>query len=193
MLTRDKLEEACWTVKEEIQSREEDGKTLFIAIDGRSASGKSTFAEYLKENLPCQVIHMDDFFLPVKERREDWLEIPGGNIDFERFKKEILESAEKNESLRYRPFDCKSQSYLEEVLISTTMPVVVEGAYSCHPDLYSMYDLHIFVDIHAEQQRERILLRNGEERAANFMTTWIPLEEAYLATYNIREKCELYF
>ena len=42
-------------------------------------------------------------------------------------------------------------------------------------------------------QLERIAARNGAEAARRFEELWIPLEEAYFAAYNIKERCELQF
>lgn len=48
------------------------GRRLILAIDGRSAAGKSTLAGKLKESLdaerlPAALFHMDDFFLPPEK------------------------------------------------------------------------------------------------------------------------------
>jgi len=51
---------------------EKDGQIL-IAIDGQSASGKTTLGELLKEWYDCNLFHMDDFFLAygTAHRRKD--------------------------------------------------------------------------------------------------------------------------
>ena len=44
---------------------ERSGKLPFIlAIDGRCASGKTTLAGELQKRQACNVIHLDDFYLP---------------------------------------------------------------------------------------------------------------------------------
>ena len=42
-----------------------------IAIDGRCAAGKTTLAARLAKELGGDVIHMDDFFLPLELRTEE--------------------------------------------------------------------------------------------------------------------------
>ena len=44
---------------------------FLIAIDGRCAAGKTTFAEKLSSIMECSVIHMDHFFLKTgaKDKR----------------------------------------------------------------------------------------------------------------------------
>ncbi|MCL1877401.1 MAG: hypothetical protein FWF80_00945, partial [Defluviitaleaceae bacterium] len=61
-----------------------------IAIDGRSASGKTTLASELAAQTGASVIHMDDFFLPQDLRTEERLNTPGGNVHHERFASEVL-------------------------------------------------------------------------------------------------------
>ena len=57
---------------------------FLIAIDGRCAAGKTTLAEKIQSSMECNVIHMDDFYLPFSERTEEKMTRPGGNMDFER-------------------------------------------------------------------------------------------------------------
>ena len=61
-----------------------------IAVDGRAAAGKTTFAEELAVTLGGAVVHMDDFFLPGELRTPERLAAPGGNVHAERFAEEVL-------------------------------------------------------------------------------------------------------
>ena len=63
---------------------------LLIAIDGRCAAGKTTTASLVKEKINCNIIHMDSFFLQPWQRTKERLDEPGGNVDYERVKKEVL-------------------------------------------------------------------------------------------------------
>lgn len=165
---------------------------VLVAIDGRCASGKTTLASVLREKLLCEVIHMDDFFLPPEMRTEERLRTPGGNVDYERFIEEVMRPLKAEHPFSYRPFDCHTQSLKEPVDVDSNRITIIEGAYSCHPTLWKNYDLHVFLDVDAKLQMERILMRNGKEGAERFAERWIPLEEAYFAAYKIKEKCELY-
>jgi uridine kinase len=79
----------------------------------------------------------------------------------------------------------------EPIQITPKKLVVIEGAYSMHPDLAGYYDLSVFLDISPELQRERILHRNTPEMAKRFFETWIPLEETYFSEMNIKEQCDM--
>lgn len=165
---------------------------IIVAVDGRCGSGKSTLAEQLGRELACNVFHMDDFFLCPEQRSAERLEQAGGNVDYERFLSRVLLPLSKGEKVLYQPFNCKTQSF-EPVTEIAFRPVnIIEGTYSCHPELWKYYDLHIFTDISQEKQKEVIITRNGNN-AENFFRLWIPLEEKYFSFYGIKEKCELHF
>ncbi|MBR2829754.1 MAG: hypothetical protein IKE68_04310, partial [Solobacterium sp.] len=70
---------------------------------------------------------------------------------------------------------------------------VIEGSYSCHPELRPYYDLTVFLDIDPQEQIERIRRRNGEERLEAFRTRWIPLEELYFREMDVEHHCDLVF
>ena len=67
------------------------GGGFLLALDGRCASGKTTMAERLQNVLPCNVIHMDDFYLPFSQRAAERMAEPGGHIWVERLRTEALE------------------------------------------------------------------------------------------------------
>ena len=81
---------------------------LLIAIDGRCAAGKTTLASIVKEKINCNVIHMDHFFLQPAQRTEERLQEPGGNVDYERVRKEVLIPLSQGKAFSYKPFDCKA-------------------------------------------------------------------------------------
>ena len=68
--------------------------------------------------------------------------------------------------------------------------IVAEGSYSCHPDLWPCYDLHVFVTADLDTRLERIARRPGVN-LENFRTRWIPLEEAYFAAFDLEHRCEV--
>ena len=61
-----------------------------MVIYGPPGTGKTTLASELQKKLNCNVIHMDDFFLPFEKRTPERLSEIGGNIDYERFSEEIV-------------------------------------------------------------------------------------------------------
>lgn len=168
-------------IEEKIVQMKKPGRRLLAAIDGRCAAGKTTLARRLQEELCCSVFHMDDFFLRPEQRTAERFRTPGENVDHERFFEEILKPLKQGEEwITYRAFDCHKQALKAPVYLRAEDIVIVEGAYSCHPSLWDSYDLHFFMDIDPEEQKKRILERNGPEGWKAFSTRWIPLEEQYI-------------
>lgn len=164
------LEKLAGLSKEEIHT---------IAIDGRCASGKTTMAGMLAKILKAGVIHMDDFFLPMELRTKERFATPGGNVHYERVCDEVLPKLKKAEDFSYQRFDCSRMELGDWITVKGSNYYIVEGAYSCHPELGSYMSLKIFSDVEEKEQLERIKRRDGEEQLDNFMKRWIPLEEAY--------------
>ncbi len=175
---------------EAIEAAENNGN-LIIAIDGGSAAGKTSLAELLRQKYGCTVFHADDFFLRPEQRTAQRLSEPGGNMDRERLKSEVLEALKKGEPVCYRPFSCQSMSLMDEVRVEPDAVVVVEGAYSMHPELEEFYGLTVFLDVEPELQKRRILKRNEEKKAEMFFSRWIPMEQRYFEELKVKERCDI--
>lgn len=185
------FEEKAEMLKEKILSAAKEKKPLIIAIDGRCASGKSTLAEKLSQKLDCNVIHTDDFYLQPFQRTEERYLEPGGNLDRERLSREVLIPLSAGRRPLYQPFDCKKMCFAGEIRLPQKDIYIVEGSYSCHPDLRPFYDITVFLTVDSQAQTERIRKRNGEDRLADFTGIWIPLEEAYFEAFDISDKSDV--
>lgn len=166
-------------------------RALVLAIDGRSASGKTTMARHLAQIAGAGVVHMDDFFLPPELRTPERYAQPGGNVHYERVAEEVLPHLKKQDAFAYRRFDCGRMEPGDLRPVEAGRWRIVEGAYSCHPYLGEYMDLRAFSDVAPDEQMRRITIRNGGEMARRFAQQWIPLEEAYLAAYDVPARAEL--
>lgn len=167
-----------------------DHSHAIIAIDGRCGSGKTTLAAQLQAHYDCAVIPMDHFFLRRSQRTAARLEMPGENVDHERFLEEVLLPLSKGELFTYRPFDCSRMELAAPVTVAPGALTVIEGSYSCHPALWDHYDLHIFLTVDPAEQMRRITARNGAY-AKVFQEKWIPLEERYFTAFDLENRCDL--
>ena len=171
-------------------ARMQSQKPYILAIDGRCASGKTTLANELSQSLNCNVVHMDDFYLPFALRTPERMAQPGGNIEFERLKNEIILPLKSGSDAVYRPYACHEDRFLPTVRLSAAANIIIEGSYSCHPLLADMLDIKVFMDIAPEKQLSRIAVRNPGHVEA-FRTVWIPREEFYFAECAVRERCDM--
>ena len=174
----------------EVDKLESKGDAI-IAIEGGSASGKTTLASLLSEMYDCNIFHMDDFFLRPEQRTPERFAEVGGNVDRERFLDEVLIPLSEKREVCYRRFDCSEQALCSPVNVVPKRLTFVEGAYSMHPELENYYDFSLFLDVSPECQRNRILVRNSEAFAKRFFEEWIPYENRYFSETNIEERCDM--
>ena len=101
---------------------------VLVAIEGGSASGKTTLGELLQNVYGCPVFHMDDFFLRPEQRTEARFAQPGGNVDRERFLEEVLIPLREGRPVDYRRFDCATFTIAPPQRIKAGTLNIVEGA-----------------------------------------------------------------
>ena len=186
-----KEEFADWfSVLSEIRNLLSRKESAVVSIDGRCGSGKTSLAALIREVFDCNVFHMDDFYLPPQERKEDWQNIPAGNMNLQRFRREVLQPVKEGKSVLYRPFDCQTGCVAPPAAVPPAKLTVVEGSYSQHPVLAEEYDLKIFLTCSPDVQKERLSAREGEG-VQSFFRFWMPMEERYFAAFDIEKKSDV--
>lgn len=165
-------------------------RPVLVAIDGPCGSGKTFLGQAIAQAFPCNLFHMDDFYLPLPARPENWRERPGGNMDFARFHRQVLEPVAAGKAVAYQPYDCKSGRLLPPAELPPKALNVVEGSYCQHPMLSERYDLRVFLTCSPQAQARRLMEREGP-RFETFQNLWIPLEEAYFETCSIPSKAHI--
>jgi uridine kinase len=180
-------------VCEKIELLSQNQESCLVAIDGNSGAGKSSLAGLLASAYDCNLFHMDDFFLQPEQRTPERLDAPGGNVDYERFKLEVLDNLNNGGEFSYRKYICRTGSFSDPVQVTPKKINIIEGSYSCHPFLSEAYHLKIFLKATPQIQRERILKRNGPQMLRRFLNEWIPMENKYFEAFDIEEKSDLIF
>lgn len=168
-----------------------DGRPAIVAIDGRCGSGKSSLAQLLAQIFPCHVFHMDDFFLPFEKRSAQRLATPGGNVDHERLRAEVLEPLRRGDTLRLRAYNCHTGRLAPAQPVPFCPLNIVEGSYAQHPALADCYDLRLFLTCTPATQQRRLRAREGQAGLQPFLTRWIPLEEQYFSHFQIPQNSDL--
>ncbi|MDO8594738.1 MAG: uridine kinase [bacterium] len=157
-------------LSEKIRSLKRDGKTLFVAIDGRGGSGKSTLAERLSKNLPnVDVVHLDDFAYPMQ------------GADRERLLNQVILPLKNSTKGNYQRFDTKANKLAEWHEIMPGGIVIVEGVLTLHPILHGYYDFRIWIECPAELGCERGVARDirrvGVDNSKQWKEIWMPEEK----------------
>lgn len=168
----------------------EKGEPVIVGIDGRCGSGKSSISDLFSKLFDCNVFHMDDFYLPLERRLENWKEIPGGNIDFQRLITEVAEPVRKNQTVIYRPYDCRKGEITESSGRAPKLLNIIEGSYSHHPLLRGYFRFTVFLTCSKEEQKRRLKEREGSYFSV-FEKQWIPCEEHYYRCYDIEKNSDL--
>lgn len=164
-----------------------DHDKIVIAIDGMCGSGKTTLAQEINSFFNGNIIHMDDYFLPLEKRTEERLSTPGGNVNYEKVYEDIVLNLDKD--LIYEPFVCKTKSFKEKSIIKFNKVTIIEGSYALHPYFKKYYDLAIVLKISDTKQIERLSKREGL-KLDDFINKWIPLENKYFEYYDIFSKAD---
>ena len=164
---------------------------VIVAIEGNCTAGKTTLAMKLEQLYDCNVFHMDDFFLQKEQRTPERMIEVGGNVDYERFRTEVIEPILAGETVLYRPFCCKTLQIGEGTEILPKRVNIIEGSYSQHTYFGDIYDMKVFMEIEEEKQLENIRKRNGEEQLEVFKARWIPKEEAYFEAFQVKENSDI--
>ena len=167
-----------------------EDRPVIVAIAGPCAAGKTTLGAKLQEKFDCNLFHMDDFFLRPEQRTEARFQEPGGNVDYERFREEVLEPSKRGEAFYYRPFDCKTFTLAQPVAVTPKKLTIIEGSYSHHPYFENPYELKVFLDVDPEVQRQRILMRPAFLHQ-RFFEAWIPMENGYFEAFSVKEQADL--
>lgn len=161
-----------------------------VAIDGNCGSGKTTGVRMIAEALGCSIIQMDDFYLTPAMRTQKRRMEPGGNVNYERFKEEVLPFIKSREPFSYRKYDAPNNRFISDIEITSPDLVIVEGAYALRPDLRADYDLCVFSKASYELQVSRLSKREGEF-VEEYKNIWIPLENVYHEFFNLEKNVDI--
>ncbi len=179
-----------WPALQQIWSLYRSGKPAIVAIDGRCASGKTTLAKLAAELMPCNVLHMDDYYKPIAQRAPDWETTPGGNIDYPRLQVEVFDAIAAGKAITCRVFDCGTQTLQAAQTLPQRPLTILEGSYCQHPTLREGYALKIFVTCRREEQLRRLRAREGEG-IEGYLSRWVPMEDRYHAACQVEEHADI--
>jgi uridine kinase len=170
-----------------------------VAIDGRSAAGKTTLADELAEIIQQrgrQTIRssIDDFHRPghkFRSQRREWTPRTyyDEGYDYDAFVDLMLRPSGPGGSRRCRPalFDSYHDEWLPEEwhTVDETSVALVDGAFLLRPEIADHWDYVIWLDIDMETMVDRARTRDvawvGSEQQVieRYRSHWIPTHELY--------------
>jgi uridine kinase len=182
---------------------------LFVGIDGRSGAGKSTLAGALAAEFAgtcagrsrVTVIDGDDFY--AGGSAETWdRRSPAEKVDRVldwRRQREVLQVLRGGGVAEWYPFDWDAGDWDRDVAPHQPVPtaaqagalVVLEGVYSCRPELHDLLDVRVLLDISPEARRSQLLHREGDDYDADWDVRWAAAEDHYFGTVMRPERFEL--
>jgi len=165
-----------------------NNKKIFVAIEGKCTSGKTTLSNLLENDFDITLLHADDFFLNDKQKEK---EIPIGEyIDQDRIDK-LLTDIKTNNTVTYQKYDCTNKCYLDMVMEDVKDIVILEGVYSYNSLLSKHFNYLVFIHIDKDIQNNRLLKRSSPFIYNKFITEWIPRENEYFNYFEILEKSDI--
>lgn len=157
-------------------------RPVVVAVEGRSAAGKSTLAKRLAAAVAngTTVIEMDDFYRVMDPKKRAALTPRKGvdsYFDWQRLAAEVLSQLRVGTSLRFATYDWDKNQLAEEHGIDVGSLVLVEGVYSARPELRPYIDCHILVETPTDERRHRQLARG--QSSIEWIRRWAAAESLY--------------
>jgi len=167
--------------------KEKNKNPIFIGIDGRAGSGKTTFANKIKTiNPSISVISGDDFYeqIPSSLYKKHSFEYKY-KVYFNQsyFIKNILSPISKSKEISYQKYNWEKKSFSECKIFSPTSVVIFEGVFMCSPELINYFDLSIFLEANRDLCLDRLKDRDTPQQ---WMNDWQDTEDWYFENYKIK-------
>jgi uridine kinase len=156
---------------------------VLVALDGRSAVGKSTLAQQIAARAAALVIDGDDFYRGGDDafwQARNPAEKVDLAIDWRR-QRALLTKLQRGEPARWQPYDWEVDDgrLAAEVNVVPAAVVILDGAYSARRELADLFALRALLDVPRQVRRERLLRREGERYRAEWESRWSEAEDLY--------------
>ena len=164
-------------IQADILARRVPNKPFFVAIDGMTCSGKTTFARKLATSLTDKGYHtcsisIDDFCNPrdfrYRSDEPEALQVYKYNFREEFFLEKVLQPARDNGSLElnFIGLDPVTDCYSRQVSYSLFHHsiVIIEGLHIFKPIFRKYFDYRIMISVKPETQLKRARVRDVVDR-----------------------------
>jgi uridine kinase len=179
------MERQARRLVEAISQATDGEQTFVVAIDGRSGSGKSTLAAAVAGLLAdCLVIDGDDFYAGGSQ--EEW----DGRTAAQKADRAIawrrqyalLAALRRGERAIWFGYDWEAfdgRLLTTPTVVDPAPAIILEGAYSCRPELTSVLNLKVLVEADRDVRRRRLRARDGDAWHDAWFERWDEAERYY--------------
>jgi len=155
-------------------------RPLIVALDGRSAAGKTMLAAALGERLHAGVIEGDDFYAGgVAVRAEPPAAMVAACTDWQH-QRLVLDLLRSGREASWNAFDWEAFDgrVCTELTVMSPKPIIIlEGVYAARPELADLIDIAIMVRADEGVRESRLLAR--QEHTGPWEKQWHAAEDYY--------------
>lgn len=187
-----------------IKEKLTDGKTVIVGIDGLGGAGKSSISEEIYEklsgeNIPIEVLHIDDFIHPKKVRYNDnfpeWECYYNLQWRYDYLLERVINPIKKNGTLAdlIELYDKDQDRYEKKPIeIKEGSVVLIEGIFLQREELSQVFDYMIYIDVPEAERLKRVLKRDGyigttDDIKEKYENRYFPAERFYVNKYSPSE------
>jgi uridine kinase len=176
---------AVRAIEMEVRRRLAKVSPLLVALDGGSGAGKTRLATRLAEQIGASVVNTDDFWAggddEVWEARtvQERVELV---IDWRRLRSEAVVPLLAQKTAQYLKADfVRNLGVSDEIVtIHPAEVIIIEGIYSCRPELADLVSLSVLVDVPLKTRHRGRIAREGTHDSA-WHHLWDEPEEYYFS------------
>lgn len=186
---------------EKIKEKLTDGKTVIVGIDGLGGAGKSSISEEIYEelsgeNIPIEVLHIDDFIHPKNIRYNDnyaeWECYYNLQWRYDYLLENVINPIKKNGKFTglIELYDKDEDRYEKKsVDIKEGSVVLMEGIFLQREELSQIFDYMIYIDVPESERLKRVLKRDGyigtvDDIKEKYENRYFPAERHYVNMYS---------
>lgn len=155
-----------------IKSQSSSKDKVFVAIDGRGGSGKTTTSLLIKQEIPDAIVITTDDFLDEDTHK----------IDIQELQRQILEPLSIGKDAMYLEFNGSTRT---QRIVKPEGVIIIEGVFSSHSSIQRYYDLTVWVQ--APDVDERVRNRDGKIHE-NWEKYHRPDENTYIRDDNPKDR-----